>query len=90
MTDDKGSEFSSPFDAMLKRDRDRLERLYGGSLPETERSAAVVEPASPRPVAPRRRAAVTTNRLDRTVPSTPAGEIRGSADGIPFSFRPSD
>ena len=90
MAADKDPEFSSPFDAMLKKDRARLERLYGGSLPETDRRVNAVEPAPSRPVVPPRPAVRPARHPVRTEPTPSRLEIRGSADGIPFSFRPSE
>jgi hypothetical protein len=83
-------EFSSLFDAMLKKDRARLERLYSGSLPKTDRPAEAVEPAPSRPVMPPRPDVRAAERRKPTEPTRSRPEISGSADGIPFSFRPSE
>ena len=78
---------SSPFDAMLDRDRERLERLYGGPARAPEPSAAKAEPSAPirPPRAARDPSPASTER--------PAGRSRGivgSVDGIPFSIRSDD
>jgi hypothetical protein len=43
----KGSEFSSPFDAMLARNRDRLDRLHDGAAGDRYRPAATSDRATP-------------------------------------------
>ena len=92
MAADRNSGFSSPFDAMLKKDRERLERLYRDPSEEEDRSAATLAPpprggpsrtaASPRPLI-REEA-----RRARPAPASPREQLSGTADGVPFSFRP--
>ncbi len=43
----KGSEYSSPFDAMLARNRDRLDRLHDGAAGDRYRPAAAPDRAAP-------------------------------------------
>jgi len=83
MVADRDSEFSSPFDVMLEKDRARLERLYCGPSPEPDRPATTLQPAPAMSAPPPRPAA-------RAEPARSRLEIRGFADGIPFSVRPSE
>ena len=87
MVADRDTEFSSPFDAMLEKDRARLARLYGGALPETG-VAAAVEPPPAAPVAPARPVLRASRRREQTEPTSSRPEISGTTDGIPFSIRP--
>ena len=74
---------SSPFDAMLNRDRDRLDRLYGDPARAPER------PAPPAPIRPPR--AVTAPKPDVTETAAASSrDISGTADGIQFSIRLDD
>ena len=90
MVADRDSEYSSPFDAILEKDRARLERLLRGSSPEMDRLTAAVVPAPAMPVAPTRSAVRATERREQTGPTPSRSEMSGTADGIPFSFRPSE